>query len=113
MYSISIISSIFKTGFKSKIILVMFVALLAFGCNKKKSKESSIYTAQNYSDLELDEAAVEDYFKAFPESDTIQKEVYKFYKNRDYQFAWFNKKGMTAAVPIFYNKIQNYSADFN
>jgi murein L,D-transpeptidase YcbB/YkuD len=113
MYSISIISSIFKTGFKSKIILVMFVALLALGCNKKKSEESSIYTAQNYSDLELDEAAVEDYFKAFPESDTIQKEVYKFYKNRDYQFAWFNKKGMTAAVPIFYNKIQNYSTDFN
>jgi hypothetical protein len=75
--------------------------------------ESSIYTAQNYSDLVLDEAAVDAYFKAFPESDTVQKEVYKFYKNREYQFAWFNKKGMTVAVPIFYNQIQNYSADFN
>jgi murein L,D-transpeptidase YcbB/YkuD len=113
MYSTSIISSIFKTGFKSKIILGLFVAILTLGCNKKKSEESSIYTAQNYSDLELDEAAVNAYFKAFPESDTIQKEVYKFYKNREYQFAWFNKKGMTAAVPIFYNQIQNYSADFN
>src|SRR3970040_1041973 len=113
MYPISIISYIFKTGFKSKIILVLFVALLALGCNKKKSEGSSIYTAQNYSDLELDEAAVNAYFKAFPESDTIQKEVYKFYKNREYQFAWFNKKGMTAAVPIFHNQIQNYSNDFN
>lgn len=112
MYSIAIITSNFKTGFKSKIILVFFVALLALGCDKKKSDASS-YTAQNYSDLELDEAAVNAYFKAFPESDTIQKEVYKFYKSREYQFAWFNKRGMTAAVPIFYNKIQNYSADFN
>jgi len=112
MYSISTISSNFRTRFKSRIILVFFAALLALGCNKKKS-DASIYTAQNYSDLELDEAAVNDYFKAFPESDTIQKEVYKFYKNREYQFAWFNKRGMTAAVPIFYNKIQNYSADFN
>ena len=112
MYSISTISSNFNTGFKSRIILVFFAALIALGCNKKKS-DASFYTAQNYSDLELDEAAMNDYFKAFPESDTIQKEVYKFYKNREYQFAWFNKRGMTAAVPIFYNKIQNYSADFN
>lgn len=110
MNSISIISFIFKTRLKSKIILILFVAVLTLGCNKKKS---GIYTAQNYSDLVLDEADVNGYFKAFPESDTIQKEVYKFYKNREYQFAWFNKKGMTAAVPIFYNKIQNYSADFN
>ena len=91
MYSIAIISSNLKTGFQSKIILVFFVALLALGCNKKKS-DASIYTAQNYSDLELDEAAVNTYFKAFPESDTIQKEVYKFYKSREYQFAWFNKR---------------------
>lgn len=103
---------IFRSGFKSRIILVLFMAFLALGCNKKKP-ESSIYTAQNYSDLELDKAVLKAYFKAFPESDTIQKEVYKFYKNRGYQFAWFNKKGMTAAVPIFYNKIQNYSTDFN
>jgi len=94
-------------------ILVLFIALLVLGCNKKKSTKPSIYTAQNYSDLVLDEAAVNAYFKAFPESDTIQKEVYKFYQNREYQFAWFNKKGMTMAVLIFYNQIQNYSADFN
>lgn len=105
--------SIFKSGFKTKTILVLFIALLALGCKKEKTPESSIYTAQNYSDLELDVAAVNAYFKAFPESDTIQKEVRKFYENREYQFAWFNKKGMTAAVPIFFNKIQNYSADFN
>lgn len=89
------------------------MALLVLGCKKEKPVESSIYTAQNYSDLVLDEAELNAYFKAFPESDTIQKEVYKFYKNREYQFAWFNKKGMTAAVPIFYNKVQNYSSDFN
>ncbi|HSN49191.1 MAG TPA: L,D-transpeptidase family protein [Flavobacterium sp.] len=113
MPSISKISSFYISGFKINIILVVFVAVLTLGCNKKKSEDSRIYTAQNYSDLVLDNAALEAYFEAFPESDTIQKEVYKFYKNREYQFAWFNKRGMTAAVPIFYNKIQNYSTDFN
>jgi murein L,D-transpeptidase YcbB/YkuD len=105
--------SIFKSVFKRKTILVFFMSLLALGCKKEKQIESSIYTAQNYSDLVLDEAELNAYFKAFPESDTIQNEVYKFYKNREYQFAWFNKKGMTAAVPIFYNKVQNHSSDFN
>jgi murein L,D-transpeptidase YcbB/YkuD len=72
-----------------------------------------MYTTQNYSDLVLDETSIKDYFKAFPEKDTIKNEVIRFYEKREYQFAWFNKKGMTAAVPIFYNQIQNYSADFN
>ncbi|MBP6757643.1 MAG: L,D-transpeptidase family protein [Flavobacterium sp.] len=113
MYSISNFSSIFKTGFKTQIGLVIFIAILTLGCDKKKPTESSIYTTQNYSDLALDGTAVNTYFKVFPENDTIKKEVYQFYKNREYQFAWFNKKGMTAAVPIFYNKVQNYGADFN
>lgn len=112
MYSISNISSSFKTRFNSKIILVLFIAILTLGCNKKKSDES-MYTTQNYSDLVLDETSIKDYFKAFPEKDTIKNEVIRFYEKREYQFAWFNKKGMTAAVPIFYNQIQNYSADFN
>ena len=76
----------FRSGSKSKIILVLFMAFLALGCNKKKPAASSIYTAQNYSDLELVKVALKDYFKAFPESDTIQGELYKFYEKREYQF---------------------------
>ncbi|MBC7845149.1 MAG: L,D-transpeptidase family protein [Flavobacterium sp.] len=116
MYSISNITTIFKAGLKGIIILVLSVAtLLTLGCNKKSNKDSDsgIYTAQNYSDLMLDETAMDDFFRTFPESDTIKNEVYRFYKNREYQYAWFNKKGMTAAVPIFHNKVQNYGADFN
>ena len=117
MYCISNSSSIFKTGFNNKIILVLLVVmLLTLGCNNKKENahsESGIYTAQNYSDLVLDETELDDYFKTFPESDTIKKEVYQFYGNREYQFAWFNKKGMTVAVPILCNKIRNYSDDFD
>ncbi|WP_269226050.1 L,D-transpeptidase family protein [Flavobacterium eburneipallidum] len=114
MRSNSTIASVFKLAFKSKIILILFLILLS-ACNKKEREnlETTIFTKQNYSDLVLDEAALNSYFKAFPENDSIKKEVYQFYKNREYQFAWFNKKGMTAAVPIFYSKIQNYSADFD
>lgn len=98
---------------KRKIVFALLIALAILGCKNKELPKSSIYKDQNYTDLVLDETSVNDYFKAFPESDTIKNEVIGFYERREYQFAWFNKKGMTAAVPIFYNQIQNYSADFN
>jgi L,D-transpeptidase YcbB len=113
MNSIYNISSSFKTTFESNIVFVMLIALIILGCKDKESSKKSIYKDQNYTDLILDETTVNDYFEAFPESDTIVSEVNQFYKRREFQFAWFNKKGMTAAVPIFYNQIQNYSADFN
>lgn len=112
MNFISIILSSVKTGFKSKIVFVLLIALTILGCKDKKSS-TSIYKDQNYTDLVLDETSVNDYFNTFPESDTIKNEVIRFYERREYQFAWFNKKGMTASVPVFYNQIQNYSADFN
>ena len=109
MNFIAIVSSISK----SKIVFVLLLALAILGCKDKESSKISIYKDQNYTDLVLDETALNDYFKSFPESDTIKNEVIRFYEKREYQFAWFNKKGMTASVPIFYNQIQNYSADFN
>jgi murein L,D-transpeptidase YcbB/YkuD len=112
MNFISIISSNIKTGFKSKSLFVLLIALTILGCKEKESAKS-IYKDQNYTDLVLDETSVNDYFEAFPESDTIKNEVIRFYERREYQFAWFNKKGMTASVPVFYNQIQNYSTDFN
>ena len=113
MNFISTISSKIKSGFNTKIVFVVLIVLTIMGCKDKESSKTSIYKDQNYTDLILDENAVNDYFDAFPETDTIKNEVIRFYERREYQFAWFNKKGMTASVPIFYNQIQNYSADFN
>ena len=113
MNFISKISSKIKSVSKSKIVFVVLIAFTILGCKDKESSKKSIYKDQNYTDLVLDETSVNDYFNTFPESDTIKNEVIRFYERREYQFAWFNKKGMTASVPIFYNQIQNYSADFN
>jgi murein L,D-transpeptidase YcbB/YkuD len=101
---------------KESILFVIICSFfIVFGCDKKNTTSSTvkIYTSQNYTDLALNESSLNSYFKVFPEIDSIKKEVYLFYKNRDYQFAWFNKKGMTVAVHTFYNQIQNYTADFD
>ncbi|MGX7668909.1 L,D-transpeptidase family protein [Flavobacterium pedocola] len=96
----------------TQFFLVMM--LFTFGCNDKKATplKPSIYTDKNYSDLLLDEALISAYFKANPESEPIKNEVYEFYRNRDFQYAWFNKEGMTQAVPNFYSQLENYSINF-
>ena len=96
-------------------IYILLIVILLIGCknDKKQHTNSNIYSKQDYSDLTLNQVAIDSFFVANPESNSIKDEVIKFYKNRNYQCAWFNKKGMTQAVPNFYNQLQNYSSDFN
>lgn len=94
--------------------LFLLVVLITFSCNDKKdlTTKSSIYTDKNYSDLQLEEATLTAYFKVNPETEPIKNEVYRFYRNRNFQYAWFTKKGMTQAVPNFYSQLESYSITF-
>jgi hypothetical protein len=89
------------------------------GCNKNKRKnrgvlpDSSIYSAQNFTDFLLDSTNITNYFKNSTVSDTVKNEVNQFYARRNYQFAWFNKNGLTHAAPNFYSQLQGYSRDFS
>lgn len=109
----------FNKGRHGFTFLVFLLGILIMtGCNNEKNQkqeilnDSTIYSSQNFSDLMLDSTVITTFFKTFPVSDTIKNEVNKFYAKRNYQFAWFNKSGITYAVPNFYNQLQNYSLDF-
>ena len=94
-------------------IKVMAVLFLFLNCKKEnKTTTTTINSSQNYTDLLLEESAINSFFKSNPENENIVKEVNLFYKNRNFQYAWFNKKGMTQAIPNFQNQLQNYSNDF-
>jgi len=85
-----------------KILLLVCAFTLLIGCKR----------GQDFSDLYLEETVITNFFAQHPETEEIQEEVNLFYEDRDYQYAWFNKKGMTEAVDNFYNQLQNYSNDF-
>ena len=91
------------------IFKIILISVLFFSCKK----ESTINSSQNYTDLFLEESTINSFFKTNPENENIVKEVNLFYKNRNFQYAWFTKKGMTQAVSNFQNQLQNYSYDFN
>ncbi|WP_310556308.1 L,D-transpeptidase family protein [Flavobacterium sp.] len=93
----------------AKIILIF---LFFISCKKENKAIVSTIKTQNYTDLFLSESVIESFFKTNSENETVVNEVNLFYKNRNFQYAWFNKKGMTQAVPNFQNQLLNYSNDF-
>jgi L,D-transpeptidase YcbB len=96
------------------IINIIVISFLFLSCKKERETVvSTLYPPQNYTDLFLDEATINTFFKNNLESINVIKEVNLFYKNRNFQYAWFNEKGMTQAVPNFQNQLQNHSNDFN
>lgn len=90
------------------IIQILLIVLLFNSC-KKEVPEAT----ENFTNLLVKSEAIETYFKDYPENEKIKKEVKLFYKNRDFQYAWFTKNGMTQAVPNFQNQLQNYRNAFN
>jgi L,D-transpeptidase YcbB len=95
------------------ILKIILIALVLISCKKENKEIASTIKTQNYTDIFLDESAINSFFKTNLENENVVKEVNLFYKNRNFQYAWFNKKGMTQAVPNFQNQLQNYSNDFD
>jgi L,D-transpeptidase YcbB len=95
------------------ILNIILISLIFISCKKENKAISSTIKTQNYTDIFLDELVINSFFKTNPENENIVKEVNLFYKNRNFQYAWFNKNGMTQAVLNFQNQLQNYSNDFD
>ena len=95
------------------ILKILLLTLLFISCKKENKVIAATQKTQNYIDIFLDESTIQSFFKTNPENKNIVNEVNLFYKNRNFQYAWFNATGMKQAVPNFQNQLQNYSNDFD
>lgn len=59
------------------------------------ARDMSITSADSYSDLFLDSAAIENYITQQKLSDSLATGIRNFYNIRNFQFAWFNSQGPT------------------
>jgi L,D-transpeptidase YcbB len=96
-------------------MFILFLPSCGSGKNKQPDTKSivAIYSPQNSTELTVDSAAINFFFKTVPASDSIKKEVIKFYKSRSYQFAWLSENGLTAAASGFYEQVKTDSRDFD
>jgi L,D-transpeptidase YcbB len=67
---------------------------------------------KKYSDFILDSNVLKSYLTTHKLSVSIQTDITEFYRQRDYQYAWFNQCGMASAASTFHVLMKNYQSEF-
>lgn len=98
-------------------LLILLNGMLACGHAEKGAADKNT-TAINsmvavsddeaFSDLTLDSAAVEQFIRENKPGEKRAEQMRKFYRSRDYHYAWFNGKGLAQQARAFWNLHNNY-----
>src|SRR5947209_5931876 len=104
--------------------LLMFLLLsLVTACQQQGAKtnaqnaairDTTVTKENAYSDLFFDSAQLETAMRQQKLPDTIAQKLRQFYSSRNYEYAWFNRNGLTEQATIFWNlqsDYLNYSRD--
>lgn len=91
----------------SLIILSFGLSFLILSCEQKKTKRSEPKAVKVNNSPTFDSTLVRPFFKKYPELQQYQKEVTQLYLKRNYQYIWYDKKGILEVGHLLYNKINH------
>jgi murein L,D-transpeptidase YcbB/YkuD len=105
------------------LVLGIFASLLSIGCNSSNGKETvaatdtipkrpaaDITMPGNFSQqtkLKFDSSNIPAFFRKYAKLKPYEKDVLKFYRNRDYAYAWFDANGLIEQAGNLFNKMEN------
>jgi murein L,D-transpeptidase YcbB/YkuD len=94
--------------------LLLFLTIIGFGfsfsfvsCEKKTSKLIASQVVKINNSPSFDSTLVRPFFTKYPELQKYQQEVTQLYLKRDYQYIWYDKKGILEVGHLLYNKINH------
>ncbi len=61
--------------------------------------------------IRFDSSQVKIFLDSFSKFKIFEKDIYSFYKNRKFAYAWFDEKGMIEPANNLYNRIQNITEE--
>jgi murein L,D-transpeptidase YcbB/YkuD len=98
-----------KNTISSYFIILTLIITTLFSC-KNNSEENHLakttpQTEQSHSDF--DSIAIDDFFENYPLLKNYQADVKKLYQKHDYNYVWFDKKGINEFANLLYDKINN------
>ncbi|CAN1549850.1 YkuD_like domain containing protein [Flavobacteriaceae bacterium] len=104
---------------KSIVLLILFVlgfSFSLFSCKKKDDANLklplTINTVAKVKSLTpFDSTLVNVFFKNYPELQKYKQETTELYQKRNYQFIWFDAKGMLEVSHLLYNKLNTMEDD--
>jgi murein L,D-transpeptidase YcbB/YkuD len=91
----------------SLIIISFGFSSLIISCEKKSPKPTAQKTIKINNSVFFDSTLVSPFFKKYPELQKYQQEVTQLYLKRNYQYIWYDKKGILEVGHLLYNKINH------
>ncbi len=98
------------------LITLIAVTILGFSaCSNEKpvdkiiiTRDTSINVSNAFSELFLDSIKIEEFIKSANLSKASASDLRDFYRNRNYQFAWFTEDGLAEQASAFWNLHINF-----
>jgi len=73
----------------------------------KRSQDSTVYSLENFTPFTLDTFVITKYIQHDSSQMDIASDLVEFYQKRFYQYAWFTQSGMSNAVHLLLNRLNN------
>src|ERR1035437_3176835 len=92
---------------KKYFILILIPLIFWYSCKNKKThlntRDTTVNEITSFNNLFLDSAQLEDFLKTHPEFKTFENQYLDFYKQRNYEYAWFDSTGIAEQSHNFIN----------
>ena len=100
---------------KSILLLILFIFGFSFSsisCKKKEDANLKLpHKINSFNKVKslspFDSTLVSSFFTKYPELQKYQEETTELYRKRNYQYIWFDTKGMLEVSHLLYNKLNN------
>lgn len=97
---------------KSKhLFYFIFLVIVVIACKNKQNKiidrDTTINQKTSFNNLFLDSLQVENFLNAHPEFKKFELQYFDFYKQRNYEYAWFDTSGLAEQSHNFINLLNN------
>lgn len=91
------------------IIIVIGFSFATISCKKNNElgMNDAKEVAYSYSEIPFDSTLIKTFFVNHPKLIKYQPEVVKLYQKREYNYIWYDSKGITELGDLLYNKISN------
>src|SRR5476651_2683628 len=103
---------------KARTLLILFVsALYLFSCKSKRKRgagqrDSSVTQKSSFNHLFFDSTYIDYFLEQNPQYEPFSEQLDDFYRHRNFEFAWFDPKGLAEQVHNFMNLQDNYISEF-
>ncbi len=92
---------------RNNYLLAIIVCLVLYACNSKSkrhiSRDKSINGSTSFNNLFLDSTDLEKFIGKHPEFKPFEDQYQDFYKERNYEYAWFDSSGLSEQAHNFVN----------